>query len=76
MVDSVELMLADLTSRYAALPASDTFERLYADDTRFGHIFATLHEQLNQHFDSINGRTKTTKHYWADASREMLDADR
>jgi len=65
-------MLADLTSRYAALPASDTFERLYADDMHFGHIFATLHERLNQHFDSINGRIKTTKHYWADASRDML----
>jgi eukaryotic-like serine/threonine-protein kinase len=72
VVDSVELMLADLTSRYAALPASDTFERLYADDMRFGHIFAVLHERLNQHFDSINGRAKTTKHYWADASRDML----
>ena len=72
VVDSVELMLTDLTSRYAALPASDTFERLYVDDMRFGHIFATLHEQLNQHFDSINGRAKTTKHYWADASRDML----
>jgi tRNA A-37 threonylcarbamoyl transferase component Bud32 len=72
MVDSVKLMLADLTSHYAALPASETFERLYADDTRFGHIFATLHERLNQHFDSINGRAKTTKHYWADASRDML----
>jgi hypothetical protein len=72
VVDSVELMLADLTSHYAALPASDAFERLYADDTPFGHIFAALHEQLNQHFDSINGRAKTTKHYWANASRDML----
>jgi eukaryotic-like serine/threonine-protein kinase len=72
VVDSVGLMLADLTSRYAALPASEAFERLYADDTRFGHVFATLHERLNQHFDSINGRAKTTKHYWADASRDML----
>lgn len=65
-------MLDDLISRYAEMPASGAFTRLYADDAYFGHVFACLHERLNQHFDSINGRAKSTKHYWADASREML----
>jgi hypothetical protein len=65
-------MLADLTARYAELPASEAFARLYVDDAQFGHVFASLHERLNQHFDSINGRAKSTKHYWADASRDML----
>ena len=46
--------------------------RLYADDAQFGYVFANLHERLNQHFDSINGRARSTKHYWADSSREML----
>lgn len=72
MVDPVELMLADLTQRYARMPVSDAFMRLYADDARFGRIFASLHERLNEHFDAINGRAKTTHHYWADNSREML----
>jgi hypothetical protein len=72
MANPVELMLADLTSRYAEKPASEIFSRLYADDAQFGHVFASLHERLNQHFDSINGRAKSTKHYWADASRDML----
>ena len=65
-------MLADLTSRYAEMPASEAFTRLYVDDAHFGHVFASLHERLNQHFDSINGRAKSTKHYWADSSRDML----
>ena len=70
--DPMELMIADLTSRYAEKPASGDFSRLYVDDGRFGHVFAALHEQLNQHFGSINGRAKSTKHYWADPSRDML----
>jgi eukaryotic-like serine/threonine-protein kinase len=72
VADPVSLMLADLTSRYAEMPASEAFTRLYAGDAQFGHVFASLHERLNQHFDSINGRAKSTKHYWADASRDML----
>jgi hypothetical protein len=72
VADPVKLMLADLTARYAELPASEAFARLYVDDAQFGHVFASLHERLNQHFDSINGRAKSTKHYWADSSRDML----
>lgn len=72
MVDPVELMLADLKSRYAHMPAAEAFTRLYADDAHFGHVFATLHERLNQHFEAINGRVRSTKHYWADDSRAML----
>lgn len=72
MADPVELMLADLTSRYTEMQASEVFTRLYDTDTRFGHAFATLHERLNQHFDAINGRVKSTKHYWAEPSRDML----
>jgi eukaryotic-like serine/threonine-protein kinase len=72
VADSVGLMLADLTSRYAELPASGAFTRLYDDDAQFGRVFATLHEGLNQHFGAINGRAKTTKHYWAEPSRDML----
>jgi hypothetical protein len=72
VADPVSLMLQDLTARYAEMNASEAFTRLYADDAHFGHVFASLHERLNQHFDSINGRAKSTKHYWADASRDML----
>jgi tRNA A-37 threonylcarbamoyl transferase component Bud32 len=72
VADPVSLMLDDLTSRYAGTPSSEAFTRLYTDDAQFGHIFASLHERLNHHFDSINGRAKATKHYWADSSRDML----
>jgi hypothetical protein len=34
VADRVELMLADLTARYAETPASAAFTRLYADDAR------------------------------------------
>ena len=40
MADPVRLMLADLTSRYAEMPASEAFTRLYADDAHFGPVFA------------------------------------
>lgn len=72
MANPSDLMLADLTSRYAGDPPSPAFTRLYTDDKQFGHVFASLHERLNQRFDAINGRARSTKHYWADDSRSML----
>lgn len=72
MPDPVELMLTDLEARYAEALPSPAFSRLYTDELRFGHVFAILHEQLNQHFDAINDRAKSTKHYWADPSRVLL----
>jgi hypothetical protein len=71
VADAVELMLADLATEYAGTPTTDTFTRLY-DDTDYGHLFAIFHERLNQHFESINGRARSTRHYWADSSRGML----
>jgi tRNA A-37 threonylcarbamoyl transferase component Bud32 len=72
VADRVELMLADLAARYAETPAPAAFTRLYADDARFGNVFASLHQRLNEHFDSINDRAKSTRHYWAESSRNML----
>ncbi|WP_199191770.1 protein kinase family protein [Amycolatopsis sp. CA-126428] len=72
MADPVELMLADLTDQYAAEPASTAYLRLYADDERFGQVFASLHQRLNDHFDQINGRARSTRHYWADNSRALI----
>jgi hypothetical protein len=54
-------------------PASAAFMRLYTDDAQFGHVFASIHERLYGHFNSINDRAKTTRHYWAHNSREMLE---
>ena len=65
-------MLGDLAERYAEVPASAAFTRLYADDAQFGAVFASLHQRLNEHFDSVNDRAKSTRHYWAESSREML----
>jgi eukaryotic-like serine/threonine-protein kinase len=72
MADPVELMLGDLANRYAKEPASDAFTRLYIDDERFGGVFASLHERLNDHFVAINDRARSTRHYWADNSRELI----
>ncbi|MEV0602312.1 protein kinase family protein [Streptomyces sp. NPDC050315] len=72
MVDPTELMLADLSNSYADAKVSNAFLRLYVDDPRFGRAFASLHEQLNEHFESINDRAEATRHYWAERSREML----
>ncbi|GAB3911875.1 hypothetical protein GCM10027613_00630 [Microlunatus endophyticus] len=65
-------MLTDLKARYEEQPSSVTFDRLYTDDAEFGHMFSVLQKQLNEHFESINGRARTTRHYWADSSREFL----
>lgn len=67
----MELMLADLREKYDALPTGRAFARLY-DDPEWGHMFAVLHKRLNDHFAAINGRAKSTHHYWADNSRDLL----
>ncbi|MFG2378802.1 protein kinase family protein [Streptomyces sp. NPDC048504] len=72
MADPTELMLADLSQSYADIKVSNAFLRLYESDTHFGRAFASLHERLNGHFESINDRAETTRHYWAESSREML----
>ncbi|MFC8535272.1 protein kinase family protein [Streptomyces sp. NPDC057249] len=72
MTDPIELMLADLSQRYAEMNVSNAFLRLYESGARFGRAFASFHERLNGHFEAINDRARTTKHYWAENSREML----
>lgn len=72
MADPIALMLSDLTERYAEAVVANEFTRLYVDDAQFGRVFASLHEQLNQHFDQINDRARSTHHYWADNSRSLL----
>ncbi|MFJ5264230.1 protein kinase family protein [Streptomyces sp. NPDC088387] len=72
MADPIELMLADLSNSYADTKVSNAFLRLYVSDSRFDRAFASLHERLNGHFESINDRAETTRHYWAEQSREML----
>ncbi|MFB9251301.1 protein kinase family protein [Sphaerisporangium melleum] len=64
-------MLADFKEKYAAKNPSTAFTRLY-DDSEFGSMFAYFHEQLTEHFDSINGRARSTRHYWADNSRRLI----
>ncbi|MFF5181431.1 protein kinase family protein [Micromonospora sp. NPDC000316] len=64
-------MLEDLKMKYAAQKASQAFLRLY-DDQDFGQMFAVLHERLNRHFESINDRARSTHHYWAESSRDLI----
>jgi hypothetical protein len=71
MASPIELMLSDLKAKYQAQPSSPAFSRLYEDDA-FGHMFAVLHERLNNHFDAINDRARTTRHYWAENSRDLI----
>ncbi|TWH02863.1 protein kinase-like protein [Nocardioides sp. J9] len=72
MANAAEYMLDDLRSDYAAEPVPKRIARLYEDDPEWGHLFGVLHSQLNSHFESINGRISTNRHYWADPSRELI----
>lgn len=71
MPNPTELLLADLRTKYDAQVATPAFTRLYEDPT-FGYMFAVLHQRLNKHFAAINDRAKTTHHYWADPSRDLI----
>ena len=71
MANLADFMVADLREKYEAVPSSRAFKRLY-DDPEWGHMFAVLHKRLNEHFTDINGRAETTRHYWADNSRDLL----
>ncbi|GAB3799321.1 hypothetical protein [Micromonospora zhanjiangensis] len=64
-------MLDDLRAKYAAQEASQAFLRLY-DYQNFRHMFAVLHERLNGHFESVNDRARSTHHYWAESSRDLI----
>lgn len=66
------LALSDLREKYETEAATPQFDRLYQGDSNFAHMFAVLHKKLNKHFEEINGRADSTKHYWADNSREMI----
>ncbi|WP_206693666.1 hypothetical protein [Glutamicibacter sp. FBE19] len=70
--ESIKFMLQDIDAKYEERPDSQEFVRLYKG-SRWEHMFAVLHEGLNQHLAEINGRAETTGHYWADRSRAMLD---
>lgn len=72
MASPVEFMLSDLKAKYEETASSPPFDRLYEDDTELGHMFSLLHKRLNEHFDSINDRARSTQHYWADPSRELI----
>lgn len=71
-VDSLALMMSDLAAKYEERPSSPAFSRLYEEAGPWGHMYAVLHEELNGHFDGINGRALSTRHYWAPNSRDFL----
>jgi eukaryotic-like serine/threonine-protein kinase len=71
MATPYEFILADMKAKYEEQASSATFLRLYEDDVEFGHVFS-VPQRLNEHFDSINGRARSTHHYWADPSRDLI----
>ena len=73
MATPFEFMLADMKAKYEEQASSAAFDRLYIDDVEFGHMFSVLHKRLNEHFASINDRARTTRHYWADPSRHLIE---
>lgn len=66
MATPSELMLADIKAKYEEHASSATFDRLYTDDADFGHMFSVLHKRFDEHFDAINDRARSTRHYWAE----------
>lgn len=71
MPNPTEFLLDDLKTKYDAQGPTHAFTRLY-EDPKLGHMFAVLHRRLNDHFVAINDRAKTTHHYWADQSRDLI----
>ncbi|WP_258066878.1 protein kinase family protein [Arthrobacter sp. GMC3] len=71
-VDGPTLMLTDIESKYEEKASSLAHDRLYEDTGRWGHMFAVLHEGLNTHFENINGRAATTRHFWTQNSQDFL----
>ena len=35
-------------------------------------MFSVLNKRLNEHLDGINDRARSTRHYWADPSRDLI----
>lgn len=65
------MVIEDFKEKYEALAHVPKFFRLYEGE-ELQHAFAVLHKQLNDHFISINGRIVSTRHYWADHSRDLI----
>lgn len=72
MATPIEFMLSDIQEKYAEITSSPDFDRLYTNDSKYGHMFSVLHKSLNEHFKAINERRRTTHHYWAENSRDLL----
>lgn len=71
-VSAADLIRLGLAEKYAGTASSPAYERLYGHEEQLGHMFAVLHKQLNDHFSKINGRADSTRHYWADPSRDLI----
>lgn len=71
-LDGATLLLSDLEDKYEEKASSRSYERLYDDAGRWAHMFAVLHEELNQHLAAINDRASTTRHYWAQNSKDFI----
>lgn len=69
--DPKKMALTDLREKYEPTAVAPTFARLYTD-AELGHMFAVIHQSLNEHFNAINDRARTTSHFWADNSRDLL----
>lgn len=72
MAVALTLMLADLRAKYEERPSTPAFDRLYPSNDPLSHMFSVLHKELNGHFENINDRARSTRHYWAEPSREMI----
>lgn len=72
MATPIEFILSDIQEKYAEITSSPDFDRLYTNDSKYGHMFSVLHKSLNEHFKAINERRRTTHHYWAENSRDLI----
>ncbi|MCQ4620695.1 protein kinase family protein [Corynebacterium sp. CCUG 71335] len=70
-IDPKEMALKDFQEKYAPTAVASAFIRLYPDE-QLGHMFAVLHQSLNEHFSTINDRARTTSHFWAENSRDLI----
>lgn len=72
-VSQADLIRMGVAEKYASEASPPAYERIYLGEGRLSHTFAVLHKRLNEHFLSINGRADSTRHYWAEPSRQLIE---
>ncbi|MEX0698291.1 MAG: protein kinase family protein [Acidimicrobiia bacterium] len=62
----------DLAAKYADIDVDPSYLRLYPDHGAISRMCASFHERLNRHFDFMNYKSGTNRHFNANDSRDLI----